>query len=366
MNFHSAEDVLREIVLHVDVVSFESVHEIGDLNSWFHWRSTSLEIWSTDHSALWLERSWVLKWRFEHIILHWSSWSVHHIILWMVNGLLKVFILLLLWRLELKGLLCSWLLPGKDVLILKSIHTMLAWLPSLFVHQWEEFSVFSLNDLSHGLVQEVLSWINWLLNSILSASAGALSLVELGIYHFNVFGVDWREIISDWVLISIDDVVLTVDAVTSWIPWGLLLKSASVWLWHLAEVRLLWLIHWNLAVLLVSKVWRSSWIIGLWLLVNLNYYVLHIIIFDVISIVMVLIEVIIGIFNIIDDLRLWCSILEGVKSVLLLLIKVIIILLLLSFLKLLEIKMSDLVLFDHLLLQLWNFMLDFVIWSLIL
>jgi hypothetical protein len=36
----------------VDVVSFESVHEIGDLNSWFHWRSTSLEIWSTDHSAL--------------------------------------------------------------------------------------------------------------------------------------------------------------------------------------------------------------------------------------------------------------------------------------------------------------------------
>lgn len=93
----------------------------------------------------------------------------------------------------------------------------------------------------------------------------------------------------------------------------------------------------------------------------MNYYVLHIIIFDVISIVMVLIEVIIGIFNIIDDLRLWCSILEGVKSVLLLLIKVIIILLLLSFLKLLEIKMSDLVLFDHLLLQLWNFMLDFVI-----
>jgi len=82
---------------------------------------------------------------------------VHHIILWMVNGLLKVFILLLLWRLELKGLLCSWLLPGKDVLILKSIHTMLAWFPSLFVHQWEEFSVFSLNDLSHGLVQEVLS-----------------------------------------------------------------------------------------------------------------------------------------------------------------------------------------------------------------
>lgn len=51
-DFHSAEDVLREIVLHVDVVSFESVHEIGDLNSWFHWRSTSLEIWSTDHSAL--------------------------------------------------------------------------------------------------------------------------------------------------------------------------------------------------------------------------------------------------------------------------------------------------------------------------
>jgi len=51
-NFHSAEDVLREIVLHVDVVSFQSIHEIGDLNGWFHWRSTSLEIWSTDHSAL--------------------------------------------------------------------------------------------------------------------------------------------------------------------------------------------------------------------------------------------------------------------------------------------------------------------------
>jgi hypothetical protein len=195
----------------------------------------------------------------------------------------------------------------------------------------------------------------------LSASAGAPSLVELGIYHFNVFGVDWREIVSDWVLVGIDYVVLTIDAVASWIPWGLLLKSAGVWLWHLAEVRLLWLIHWNLVVLLVSKVWRSSWIIALWLLVNLNYYVLHIIILNVISIVMVLTEVIIGIFNIIDDLRLWCSILEGVKSVLLLLIKVIIILLLLSFLKLLEIKMSDLVLFDHLLLQLWNFMLDFVI-----
>ena len=51
-HFYSAEDVLGEIVLHVDVVSFESVHEIGDLNSWFHWRSTSLEIWSTNHSAL--------------------------------------------------------------------------------------------------------------------------------------------------------------------------------------------------------------------------------------------------------------------------------------------------------------------------
>ena len=99
---------------------------------------------------------------------------------------------------------------------------------------------------------------------------------------------------------------------------------------------------------------------ALWLLVNLNYYVLHIIILNVISIVMVLIEVIIGIFNVIDDLRLWCPILEGVKSVLLLLIKVVIILLL-SFLKLLEIEMSDLVLLDHLLLQLWNFMLDFVI-----
>jgi hypothetical protein len=49
----------------------------------------------------------------------------------------------------------------------------------------------------------------------------------------------------------------------------------------------------------------------------------------------------------------------------LLLIKFIVILLL-SFLKLLEVKMSDLVLFDHLLLQLWDFMLDFVIWSLIL
>jgi hypothetical protein len=192
----------------------------------------------------------------------------------------------------------------------------------------------------------------------LSASAGALSLVELGIYHFNVFGVDWREIISHWVLISIDDVVLTVDAVTSWISWGLLLESARVWLRHLDEVRLL--IHWNLAVLLVAKVWRSSWIIGLWLLVNLNDYVLYIIILDVISIVMVLVEVIIGIFDVIDDLRLWCSILEGVKSVLLLLIKFII-LLLLSFLKLLEVKMSDLVLFDHLLLQLWDFMLDFVI-----
>jgi len=196
------------------------------------------------------------------------------------------------------------------------------------------------------------------LNSILSASAGALSLVELGIYHFNVFGVDWREVISHWVLISIDDVVLTVDAVTSWISWGLLLESAGVWLRHLDEVRLL--IHWNLAVLLVAKVWRSSWIIGLWLLVNLNDYVLYIIILDVISIVMVLVEVIIGIFDVIDDLRLWCSILEGVKSVLLLLIKFII-LLLLSFLKLLEVKMSDLVLFDHLLLQLWDFMLDFVI-----
>lgn len=196
------------------------------------------------------------------------------------------------------------------------------------------------------------------MNSILSASAGALSLVELGIYHFNVFGVDWREIISHWVLISIDDVVLTVDAVTSWISWGLLLESARVWLRHLDEVRLL--IHWNLAVLLVAKVWRSSWIIGLWLLVNLNDYVLYIIILDVISIVMVLVEVIIGIFDVIDDLRLWCSILEGVKSVLLLLIKFII-LLLLSFLKLLEVKMSDLVLFDHLLLQLWDFMLDFVI-----
>jgi hypothetical protein len=196
------------------------------------------------------------------------------------------------------------------------------------------------------------------LNSILSASAGALSLVELGIYHFNVFGVDWREVISHWVLISIDDVVLTVDAVTSWISWGLLLESARVWLRHLDEVRLL--IHWNLAVLLVAKVWRSSWIIGLWLLVNLNDYVLYIIILDVISIVMVLVEVIIGIFDVIDDLRLWCSILEGVKSVLLLLIKFII-LLLLSFLKLLEVKMSDLVLFDHLLLQLWDFMLDFVI-----
>jgi hypothetical protein len=196
------------------------------------------------------------------------------------------------------------------------------------------------------------------LNSILSASAGALSLVELGIYHFNVFGVDWREVISHWVLISIDDVVLTVDAVTSWISWGLLLESARVWLRHLDEVRLL--IHWNLAVLLVAKVWRSSWIIGLWLLVNLNDYVLYIIILDVISIVMVLVEVIIGIFDVIDDLRLWCSILEGVKSVLLLLIKFII-LLLLSFLKLLEVKMSDLVLFDHLLLQLWDFMLNFVI-----
>jgi hypothetical protein len=196
------------------------------------------------------------------------------------------------------------------------------------------------------------------LNSILSASAGALSLVELGIYHFNVFGVDWREVISHWVLISIDDVVLTVDAVTSWISWGLLLESARVWLRHLDEVRLL--IHWNLAVLLVAKVWRSSWIIGLWLLVNLNDYVLYIIILDVISIVMVLVEVIIGIFDVIDDLRLWCSILEGVKSVLLLLIKFIVILLL-SFLKLLEVKMSDLVLFDHLLLQLWDFMLDFVI-----
>lgn len=192
----------------------------------------------------------------------------------------------------------------------------------------------------------------------MSASAGALSLVELGIYHFNVFGVDWREIISHWVLISIDDVVLTVDAVTSWISWGLLLESARVWLRHLDEVRLL--IHWNLAVLLVAKVWRSSWIIGLWLLVNLNDYVLYIIILDVVSIVMVLVEVIIGIFDVIDDLRLWCSILEGVKSVLLLLIKFII-LLLLSFLKLLEVKMSDLVLFDHLLLQLWDFMLDFVI-----
>ena len=196
------------------------------------------------------------------------------------------------------------------------------------------------------------------MNSILSASAGALSLVELGIYHFNVFGVDWREVISHWVLISIDDVVLTVDAVTSWISWGLLLESARVWLRHLDEVRLL--IHWNLAVLLVAKVWRSSWIIGLWLLVNLNDYVLYIIILDVISIVMVLVEVIIGIFDVIDDLRLWCSILEGVKSVLLLLIKFII-LLLLSFLKLLEVKMSDLVLFDHLLLQLWDFMLNFVI-----
>ena len=52
----------------------------------------------------------------------------------MVNGLLKVFILLLLWRLELKGLLCcSWLLSGKDVVILKSIHTILAWFPSLFI-----------------------------------------------------------------------------------------------------------------------------------------------------------------------------------------------------------------------------------------
>lgn len=82
---------------------------------------------------------------------------MHHIILRMVNRLLKVFILLLLWRLELKGLLCcSWLLSGKDVLILKSIHTMLVWFP-LFVHEWEELSVFSLNDLSHGLVQEVLS-----------------------------------------------------------------------------------------------------------------------------------------------------------------------------------------------------------------
>mgnify|MGYP006118677969 FL=1 len=120
------------------------------------------------------------------------------------------------------------------------------------------------------------------------------------------------------------------------------------------------LIHRNLAVLLVAKVWRSSWIIGLWLLVNLNDYVLYIIILDVVSIVMVLVEVIIGILNVIDDLRLWCSILEGVKSVLLLLIKFIVILLL-SFLKLLEVKMSDLVLFDHLLLQLWDFMLDFVI-----
>jgi len=27
-DFYSAEDVLREVVLHVDVVSFESVHEI--------------------------------------------------------------------------------------------------------------------------------------------------------------------------------------------------------------------------------------------------------------------------------------------------------------------------------------------------
>jgi hypothetical protein len=123
-------------------------------------------------------------------------------------------------------------------------------------------------------------------------------------------------------------------------------------------VRLL--IHWNLAVLLVAKVWRSSWIIGLWLLVNLNDYVLNIIILHVISVVMVLVEVIIGIFNVIDDLRLWCSILEGIKSVLLLLIKFIVILLL-SFLELLEVKMSDLVLFDHLLLQLWDFMLDFVI-----
>jgi len=83
---------------------------------------------------------------------------MHHIILWMVNRLLKVFTLLLLWRLELKGLLCcSWLLSGEDILILESIHTMLTWFSSLFIHKWEEFSVFSLNDLSHGLVQEVLS-----------------------------------------------------------------------------------------------------------------------------------------------------------------------------------------------------------------
>lgn len=89
-------------------------------------------------------------------------------ILCLIIRLIKVVGVLLLWGLELL-LLC--LLPVVHILVLKSIHIILAWF-SLLIHQWEKFSILSLYNLSHCLVQEVVGRIDWLLGTLISAPAG--------------------------------------------------------------------------------------------------------------------------------------------------------------------------------------------------
>ena len=303
INFYSAEYIRWIVVFHVNIICFERINEIRHLNSWFHWWSTFLEIWSSSHSRLWLEG--VFLWWLKHVILHWSSWSMEYI-LCLIIRLIKVVGVLLLWGLELL-LLC--LLPVVHILVLKSIHIILAWF-SLLIHQWEKFSILSLYNLSHCLIQEVVGRIDWLLGTLISAPAGWFSFtIELSIY-----GIYRWKIISHWVFISNNNVILVI--------W--LFKSTGVWLsWHLSKMRLLRLINWW--VLLSTEVWGWDWIIIRlmwdWLWIYLNNDVLHMIICYVVSGIMILVKVVICIFDIINNLGR-CSlelIIEGVKGVLLLL-----------------------------------------------
>lgn len=147
--------------------------------------------------------------------------------------------------------------------------------------------------MSHCLVQEVVGRVHWFLGSLVSWSAGGLSLSK----EFCIDCINWWEVVPYWVFICNNYVILVC---------ALLFKSTGVWLWrHLSKMWLRLMLKYWCAVL-ISKVWRWGSFMLLWyfIWINLDNNILDVIISYVVCCIMILVEVIISIINIVDYVRL--------------------------------------------------------------
>lgn len=128
---------------------------------------------------------------------------------------------------------------------------------SWFAYKWEKLSVLSLNHLSHGLVQEVVCGVPWLV-SILSRrwSSFIRTFFLVFIWFYKSSVANWWEIEPCWTLVHNDCIIYWL-----WIPWNASCKSALIlfrnilnnlqWLLNTVKVIVRWLIVLSILVKLI-------------------------------------------------------------------------------------------------------------------